>query len=137
MREAEGEEVEMVMGGKLPHPTLKAALVALLLMVAFFHTGCEFFESAEKREERIFRNARPIQEAIRKHLIHEGKYPTELSELLKGYMKKIPKPEWGVNEWEYDVCDDQAGYILRVRERKGFYMGYMYFSYSDEWVGDF
>lgn len=137
MREAEGEDLLIVMGRILPHPTLKAALVALLLMVAFFQTGCEFLESAEKREERIFRNARPIQEALRKHFDHEGKYPSQLSELSKGYIKDIPKPQWGVNAWEYEASEDQASYILRVRERKDFYMGYTYSSYSAEWDADF
>jgi hypothetical protein len=78
--------------------------------------------------------ARAIIEAIAVFQKDHGQPPDSLEELKPAYLHQIPKPAWGVKDWEYHR--NGLDYGLRVLKHPDYYESYIYWSRTGDWNYD-
>jgi len=74
-----------------------------------------------------------ILAALEQYRSDHGRYPNTLEKLVPKYVKEVPKPQWGVGEWEYGGGEK---FGLSVLRRKNDYECYYWRQDKNEWGYD-
>lgn len=114
-----------------------AVLLYLLVIGTPLHSimmRCIGYEDPNKRNDRVARNARPLQNALAAYRLGYGEYPDALPRLIPEFLDAVPSPRYEVNAWSYTRSkDDPLVYELEVHDRSG-YGSIVYYSQGNEWT---
>lgn len=103
-----------------------ATVLIFGVFLAIKHYSVHYCEAYRPKSGPPFTEGSLIIAAIEKYKNENGVYPTVLLQLALKYVKSIPTPNWGTNEWDYVIVNDGRSYALSVRLSKDDYICHVY-----------
>ena len=100
--------------------------VSYITIQAYDFYRVHFCEMKRKKTGAPFTTGNIIVRALKKYEQNEGTYPSNLQSLVPKYIERIPKPNWGVNYWDYTITKEGNGFALSVRVSEDNYICHIY-----------
>lgn len=115
----------------IPFLVIGAVIFFGILYFGILYYGIIFYKihHYEAKRPQIgspFAEGQIIISALEKYKKDKGIYPEQLSLLVPIYLKKIPSPNWGINQWDYVLTKEGKSYALSVRLKKNDYICHIY-----------